>query len=238
MRTFSVLALLLVAAFPANAVAQTQRAQTPIITVTGQGTISRAPDQATLALQIVTNNDVAATATSQNNTVYNALRSRLASIGIAESALHTRGFNVNFVPKPTDATSFKPPRTGYVVTRSLDVTLNDLTAVGRAIDGAVAAGVSDIGGVSYGFKDRRAVYAEALAAAVRDAGTQANAIATAAGLRLGPIRAINAGGSVVPRQPVLMGRAMAANAAPVPTEIQPSDIDVSASVTVTYDLVR
>ncbi|MBV8601083.1 MAG: SIMPL domain-containing protein [Candidatus Eremiobacteraeota bacterium] len=212
----------------------------PVLTVTGQGTVSRAPDQATVGLQIVTNNDAAATATSQNNTAYNALRARLSSLGIAESAIHTRSYNVSFVPKPTDNSGYKPPRTGYIVTRSLDVSLNDLSAVGRAIDAAVAAGVGEVSGVSYGFRDRHAVYNEALAAAVRDAASQAAAIAAAANLKLGGIRAINAGGGPGPRPLQVMGRVMAASmpAPSPPTEIQPSDIDVSANVTIVYELQR
>ena len=209
----------------------------PTLSVSGQGTVSHAPDQATLSLSIVTNNDAAVTATSQNNATYNALRTRLAAAGVPESALHTRSYNVNFVPKPQDNAGYKPPRTGFIVTRSIDVTISDLTAVGKSIDAAVAAGVSEIGGVSYGLRERRGVYASALAAAVQDAEAQATAVAAAAHMRLGGIRSIAAGSAYVPPVVQPMMRAAAAAPAPPPTEIQPSDVDVRATVNVTYYLV-
>ena len=227
------------AAFPLGAGAQprpTPAPERPTLTIGGQGLISRAPDRATLGCQIVTNNDSAATATSQNNTIYNGLRSRLTALGIPESAIRTQSFNVNFIPKPTDASSYKPPRTGYVVTRSLGVTIDNLDLVGRAIDAAVAAGVTDLGGVSYGIRDTRGAYAQALAAAVRDAESQASAIAEAAHLRVDGIRAISTGGYVPPPMPLQALGRVAAAPANVPTEIPPSNIDVRASVSITYYL--
>ena len=201
------------------------------VTVSGQGTISRDPDRATLTLSVVTNNDAAATATSQNNVIYNALVGRLRGVGLAESAIHTRSYSVSYVAKPEPNAPYKPPRTGYVVTRALGVSIDNLTLVGRAIDAAVAAGIPEIDGVAYGLRDQRSAYNAALAAAVQDAQAQATAIAQAAHLHLGAIRTIAAGGNAIP-QPVF--RAMAVQVAPVPTEISPSQVEIQASVRVTF----
>ena len=246
MRTFvssagaAALAVILAVA-PRAAAAQTRPPappEGPTLAVSGEGTVSRSPDQAIVTAQIITNNDVAATATSQNNATYGGLRTRLNAIGIPESAIKTNFFNVNFIPRPADAASYKPPRTGYVVTRGLSITINELDAVGRAIDAAVAAGVTDVGGVSYGLRDRRAVWTLALAAAVRDAQTQAAAIAEAAHMRVAGVRTINAGGYFAPvPAPLQMAGRMSAAAAPnVPTEVQPSNIDVRATVSITFNL--
>lgn len=204
-------------------------AAAPSIRVTGQGSVSQAPDRASLNLSILSNNDQAQAATSQNNTTYAAVVGRLGAVGIAERDIHTTSFNITFVPKPEPAAQYKPPRTGYIVTRQLAVTIDNLALVGRAIDAAVAAGATQIDGVSYGLRDIQSAYAKALAAAMHDAALQAAALADAAHLRLGAIQSITAGGTLPPPAPQL--RALAAEAQ---TTIPPSDVQVHASVIVTY----
>ena len=215
------------------------RAATPpsTVTVSGSGTISRDPDRATLSVSIATNNDVAATATSANNRLYNALVERMRAIGITAGAIKTSNYDLNFVPKPPPGDNYKPPQTGFIVTRGLSITIDNLSNVGGAIDAAVAAGVTQVNGVNFGVRDERAAHAAALAAAVEDAAAQASAIAQAAHMHLGAIRRI----SSVQSPPVFAARAMTlAVKAPVqvPTEITPSSIEVHATVTVTYALAQ
>ena len=202
----------------------------PNIRVTGQGSVSQAPDRASLNVSIVSNNDQAQAATSQNNATYATVVGRLGGLGIAERDIHTSSFNITFVPKPEATAQYKPPRTGYIVTRQLAVTIDNLTLVGRAIDAAVAAGVTQIDGVSYGLRDTRSAYAKALAAAMHDADLQAAALADAAHLRLGAVQSITAGGTLPPT-PTPQLRALAAE---VQTTIPPSDVQIHASVVVTY----
>ena len=205
----------------------------PRLTVTGQGTITRDPDRATLAVTIVTSNDVASTSSSQNNAIYNALLAHLRTIGITQPAIRTTSYAITFVPKPAETATYRPPHTGYVVSRALAITIDNLSLVGRATDAAVAAGVEQIDGVSFGLRNERAAYAAALAAAVNDAAMQASTLAAAAHMHLGAIQTMYTG---APRQPPLPLRALAAAAPNVPTEIPPSQIEVHATVTVTYTL--
>ncbi|MGH7662618.1 MAG: SIMPL domain-containing protein [Vulcanimicrobiaceae bacterium] len=206
----------------------------PTLSVTGDGSVSEAPDRASLGISLIANDDAAAVATSQNNTTYSAVVARLGKLGIAERDVRTTGFNINFVPKPEAGAQYKPPRTGYIVTRELAVTIDNLSLVGRAIDAAVAAGATQIDGVSYGLRDTQTAYAKALAVAMHDATVQAAALAAAAHLRLGPIQTLTAPRAlpVSPLQEPVFRTAAAA----VPTTIPPSAIEVRASVIVTYGL--
>lgn len=159
----------------------------------------------------------------------------MRSAGIAVSAIKTSSYNLNFVPKPPPGDNYKPPQTGFIVTRGLSITIDNLSNVGGVIDAAVAAGVTQVDGVSYTVRDERGAHAAALAAAVEDAAMQAATIAQAAHVHLGVIRRI----SSVQSSPVFAPRAvtLAVRApAQVPTEITPSAIEVHATVTVTYAL--
>jgi uncharacterized protein YggE len=155
-------------------------------------------------------------------------------------AIHTIGFDVSFFPQPPAnlPANERRDRYGYVTTRSLRVDIAPLDLVGKAIDAATAAGVTDVGGVSYDLKDRHAAFLAALAVAMADAKQSAQALATAGGFTLGGYRSIQAGGNDVVRpypQPMMMKSAMAAPS--VPTEISPGGpIEVRASVTVGYGI--
>ncbi|HMD01421.1 MAG TPA: SIMPL domain-containing protein, partial [Candidatus Baltobacteraceae bacterium] len=209
------------------------------ITVTGTGSISRTPDQASINLQIVTSDDVATTSTSKNNDIYNALQSKLAALGVPSSSIKTQWFNVQFVPHPPKdlPVQQRQARYGYITTRALLVDVAPIENVGKAIDAANAAGVSDISNVTFGLKDRRGAYLSALSAAVDDARAQANALANASGMRIVRVRNITTGSEV---RPMLQARALSMAAAPsppTPTEIEPSGpIETTATVTISYQV--
>ncbi len=209
-----------------------------LITVTGQGASTAMPDMATETFTISTNADSAARATADNNERYNRLLNALESLGIAHSDIRTTSYNVNYTPPPTPQAGVPLPpfreRSGYFVYRGITVTLHQLPLVGKAIDAAIGAGVTDIGGVAYGVSDRKGQQQRALRAAVTDARSQAEAMAAAAGVHITRIRTMQQGYAA----PIPLVRAMAVPApvaAPPPTQIEPSSIETQATVTITYD---
>ena len=225
-----VLSLLAVALLGATTSAKTKDIT---IVVNGQSVISRSPDVATVSLGIVTVNDVAQNATSDNNRRYEDLRNRLHSLAIPDASIRTVSFNVNYVTPEPQLPINERPRSGYTVSRQVEVKLTNLELVGNVIDQAVSAGVTDVNNVSYTLSDERTIYAEALGSAVADAQRQAKAMAAAANLKILRIAAMQSGYFAAP---VVMRAAVMRDGAPVPapTQIQPSNVDVHANVTITY----
>jgi uncharacterized protein YggE len=211
-----------------------------LITVSGQGTSTSMPDMATETFTISTNADNAAAATADNNERYERLMSALSSLGIARSDIRTTSYNVNYTPPPQPQPGQQAPvppdreRSGYFVYRGITVTLHKLPLVGKAIDAAIGAGVTDIGGVTFGVSNRKAQQVQALRAAVRDARAQADAMAAAAGLHVTRIRTMQQGFASAP-VPMMRTIAGEARAAAPPTQIEPSSIETEATVTITYD---
>jgi hypothetical protein len=209
------------------------------LSVTGEGSVQRTPDEATLLVTIVTANDAATASTSANNRVYEALTTKLTSLQIGSDKVRTQSYDIRFVPKPAQGTppGERPDRTGYITTRSIAIEIDDVTRVGATIDAATSSGATDIGDVSFGLRDRRAAYRAALAAAIHDAAEQAKSLSEAGGFHLGSIHHVNAD-SLAPAPPGPR-RLFAAGAmtAPVPTSIEPpSGIEVDARVTVDYTI--
>lgn len=243
--TLAALALALVlpaAVSPADAAAAPVTSAETTLTVNGDGLVQRAPDQATLGVSLVTNDDVATRALSENNTKYTTLVARVEALGVAAADIKTTSLSTYNNPRPASPIPTLVNRYGYIVSRYVQITINNLETTGRVIDAAVAAGAGNVNGVTYGFRDARAVQRQALAAAVTDAQDQARSIAEAARMRIVRIKEItNQSGPFFPRPLATMGNAVMRGAPaptppPVPTDLPPSNLDVRASITITFVL--
>ena len=214
----------------------------PRMTVSGDGLIERSPDLARVDVQIVTNDDVASRSSGKNADAYAAFKARLAPIGLAPDAIRTTYFNVEYVPYPPKGLppEQRQPRYGYVTTRSLSIAVSPIENAGKVVDAATAAGLTQAGNLRFELKDRKAAYREALAAAMRDARANANALAAGGGFTIVRIASVSTNGFVPTPRPIAMMRAAAslAQAPPAPTTDLESagPIDVTAHVDVSYEI--
>ncbi len=247
------LVVALISASAASAVAQPVSAPAPrvandrpTIVVTAQGDTTVQPDVATINAAITTTDDVAATASGNNQAIFDALRSRVAPLGVDGANIRSTFYNLNFVPRPTPAPSagrgtpapsYPGARFGYTVNRQITLTVSNIDNVGRVVDAAVAAGVTGVNGVTYGVKNRKAAYDAALAEAMRDAESQAQTLAAAAHLRVAAIRQIQVGPSFPINGFPAPAPGIRVVAVPQTVISPPSSVDVRASVTVTYSLM-
>ncbi len=232
------LAIAIAAALAAPSLAADPARPTQIV-VYGTGHSSQTPRQAVVNLAINTNDAVAANATRANNDIYNAMVAQLAPLGVGAADVKFIGFNLNFVPPPPKGTPAYS-RSGYYVNRSVAITVHDFNNVGKVVDACVAAGVTNVYNVSFGLGDASAPQRDAYAHAVADARAQGEALARAAGLRIIRIASIQQGyAPIAPRTEITRIMTMASGI-PVPqppTALQPSNIEVTANVTVVFDAV-
>jgi len=187
---------------------------------------------ATMSLTITTNANSATAATSDNNAIFAQLEQRLHALGVADRDIRTTYYNVNFNPRPEVPAPNYGVQYGYVVSRGVSVTLQRTGVVGKAVDASISAGVNHVDGVTFGVSDSHLLTIRALADAVTQARSRAQAIASAAGLKIVRVRTIQEGyAQVYPPAPMAMARGIAG----VPTQIEPSDVSTQATVTVTYE---
>jgi uncharacterized protein len=208
--------------------------------VSGSGSVSRTPDTASLTVGVQTNEPTAAAAQQKNNAAFAAIKAALARIGIPVQNVRSERYDLRYTPPPqpvpgertTESVARNPGmQYGYFVTRSINVVNLDPARVGEAVDAATSGGATELSGIAFAVRDQRGAYGEALAAAFADAQAQAQTLAAASHVALGRIVRIDAGGSGGFPGPIAFRVA-----APMATTIAPSDVDVSASVTVTYSI--
>jgi uncharacterized protein len=208
---------------------------TRVITVSGEGEVRAAPDEAMLSAGVVSDAHTAAAALAANARAMNAVFATLRNAGIAEKNIQTSGFNVS--PQyANDKNGTQTQRiSGYEVSNTVNVMVEDLSKVGPTLDALVASGANSIGDISFGIKDPKAAMAKAHEDAVADAVAKAQTLARAAGVTLGPITSISESGGYEPPRPMMrMVAGMAA--APMQTPIAGGEQSVTANVSITWEI--
>jgi uncharacterized protein YggE len=208
---------------------------TATLTVTGEGTVTPAPDRVTVSFQVQTTDPASAKAASENAAIANAIGAQMTKLGLPAAAVTTAGYGLNFVPRPSRPDPSSDQRYGYTVYRTINVTVDGVDRAGAIVDAGVAGGATNVNGVSFLLRDPQAAQRAAQTAALADAVAQARALAAAAGVRLVRILAIAPSGGGGDVRPMPMAR-MALAAAPPPTTIDPGNLTVQAGVTVRYEI--
>ncbi|MFM2388593.1 MAG: hypothetical protein RLZZ437_148 [Pseudomonadota bacterium] len=216
------LALLLVQ----GASAQAQRT----ITVTGEGIVETAPDQATIALGVTTNAETAVAALAANSEAMTKMMEQLRAAGVAAADLQTSNLSLN--PNWTSyGSSSSSEISGYIASNMLNVRVRDLAELGAILDAAVTDGANTMNGITFGLSEPNPVMNEARTRAVADATSRATVLATAAGASLGPIVSITEGGTFPGPAPMFRAES---TAVPVAT----GELAMTASVTVTFEIAE
>jgi uncharacterized protein YggE len=200
------------------------------ITASGSGSVSLAPNMATVNGGVESNAESADDAIAQNNAIYNRIVASLTKLGIARSDITLAYYNINYNPRP----KVMPPnsveeRYGYTVSRGFAAKVRRIGDAGRVSDACMSAGASSINGVSFGLADPAVARDQATHRAVADARANAEAIARAANLHIVGVKSIELSSPIGP--PVPLMRAAAAN---VPTQFDQGNVTVTVSVTVVF----
>ncbi|MEO1043134.1 MAG: SIMPL domain-containing protein [Pseudomonadota bacterium] len=206
------------------------------ITVQGEGIVTGTPDIAILRFSVRTPGEGAAEAFSANSNQMRSVVDVLKAQGIEPRDLQTDQISLSPV-YDQNSRGYQDRRriVAYEATNSLTVRLRDIEAAGAAIDTAVRAGANELQSFRMGFDDPKSMQDEARIAAVKNAKAKAEAMAEAAGARLGPVLTINASSSSSP-QPVMM-RAMAMEADMAsPAPIEAGEQQVQVRVTAVFEL--
>jgi uncharacterized protein YggE len=204
-----------------------------MIVVSGEATVRRVPDLAVVSLSVSVQNRQTAPARDEANRRASAILARLRELKVPDADVQAPALTV----QPTyDYGRGAPKITGYQAARPMTIRVRDIDLLGTILDGLVDDGATHVHGTSMELADAEAASREALAAAVGVARSRAEALATAAGLTLGPPRRIeeDAEGSPSPFRGGMRMFQAAAEAAP--TEIAEGEIEISARVRAWFDL--
>ena len=208
---------------------------TPAIMVTGQGSVSIAPDMAVLTLTVSREAETAREALDANSLAMEEVLDAMKDESIKDKDLQTTGFSIQpryVYPESSAGGERKPAKiVGYTVRNSLTVRVRDITAVGRILDASVTLGVNEGGNIMFTNADPSEAIRQARIEAVKDAMAKAETLARAAGVDSGDILEISEQ-SFTPR-PMPMARAemsLARSADAVPVASGENSYKVNVSI--------
>jgi uncharacterized protein len=253
MRRLALAAASIVVSLPGAAWGQTVPDQ-PKILVDGYGEVRTMPDIATIGYNV----------RGEGATSDDAVRAMTATSARIEASL--RRIDATAAPT-TDAVRVSPVRSsackdrdydsdddqlskgacavvGYVATQSISIRTADVNDAGTLVGLAGRGGAFNARLEAFELNDPRPAKRQAIAAALLDAQTKAAAVAASSRITLGPILTVATTNRDAVRTEDLINnlpqsRAPAAERdEPVPVKLTPEPITTSATVTVTYAIVR
>jgi uncharacterized protein YggE len=181
---------------------------------------------------VVTTATTAEEASNQNATQVDAVIKALT--GVLGSASPIRTINYSIVPNYRNQSGQPQSIVGYTATNTLEVTIANISIVGRVIDAASrTGGANQISSLRFLLANSDAARQQALSAAARQARSHAESIASGLGGRIGATLAAQEGGSV---SPIIDSRV--ALGAATPTTIESGNLEVHATVAVEVEFIQ
>lgn len=213
----------------------TVAADAATLTVTGSGTATVTPDKASISIGVQTVDPSSKTAQDKNSKDVNNVIDVLINAGVDEKDITTSSFDLyaNY-----DYSKDVSELTGYTVTTMLTVKNLKVDDVGELLDDAGDAGVNVINGISFDYSETEAAYDQALDAAMDRAQEKAQKLAEKEGCRLEKILSVQEGNDTGYSSTRDAKEYGAANAGDTGMNVMPGEDDVTATVTVTYQLVQ
>jgi uncharacterized protein YggE len=201
-----------------------------LVTVSGEATISVAPDTSIIRIGVTSQGKTAHEASDANAKRMISVLAAIKGSGIADKDVQTSRLTIQPQYDPSKAGAAR--LLGFQVTNQVTVRIRDIDSLPTILDHAIAAGANEMSGIEFIVSEHSKLLDQARDEAIADAHRKAEIYAQAAGAKVGRVVAITEGGSVAP--PPIAMQALRAGAVPV----APGELTLRAMVTVSYTLTE
>ncbi|MCZ2127788.1 MAG: SIMPL domain-containing protein [Anaerolineales bacterium] len=242
MRTkYFVFAILTVLALTLSACGTTVNQAAPTtprtLNVNGMGVVYLTPDIVYINVGVSTQKTDATDAVNTNKEQTTKVIQAVKKFGVEDKDIRTTNFSIWSSPQ-YDSNGQLTGEISYSVDNSVSITVRDIDKLGALLDAAINAGANSIYSIQFDVEDKTEASKQARALAMTDAKTEAQELADVAGVGLGEIQTINYYETSPSPYTDMGGRGGggmdAAASAPVP--IQPGQLAVSVTVSITYGI--
>jgi len=200
------------------------------IEVIGEGTVTAAPDQAVVVLGAVTEGPVLQTVQSANAAAVTNIINALLQLNIPRENIQTSDYHIE---AQYDYEEGKSIFRGYKVTHLLQIKIDNIGLTGTVVDTAVAQGANQVNDIRFTIKQPEPYEYQALSLAVRNARHKAASIAGTLGIPLPAVpcevQELSRSAAPIPFSASLLAKSAA-------TPIEPGQLNITASVRVSYQI--
>ncbi len=227
-------AIVLSACGPATIVANPLPPQRTLV-VTGTGMIQMTPDIAYINIGVHTEKPTAAEAVAENNTQTQQVIDALKAAGVDAKDIQTANFSI-YPNNQYDPQTNQKTGTTYVVDNTVNVTVRKLDQLGDMLDAAVNVGANNVNSIQFDVQDKSSYLKQARTQAVKDAQTQAQQLASDAGVTLGAIQTLSFANNIPSPVMETFGKGGAAPMAAASVPIQSGQMTLTVTVNITYEI--
>lgn len=207
-----------------------------MLSVSGEGKASIAPDVASVNLGIITEGVKVETIVKTNTEKMNALLLEVKNLGIEEKDIKTKNYSLQPRYEWTE-TGTRIPK-GYTLTQTIEVKIRDFAKIGNVLEIASANGVNNIGDLQFTIDDVEKAKSIAREKAIVQAKEKAQLISQQTGLKLKKITNIyeDTGAYPYPAYDTSgMGGSMTAKAmSSIAPTIQTGEQEITVKITLNY----
>ena len=203
------------------------------ITVNGRGTVTVAPDSASIVVGVDVTGDTLVETREESAQRMTAVLDTVEAAGIAEDQVQTVNYSINVINEWDDQGRLQGV-SGYQVSNQVQIVTQDLDGLGSLIDALVESGANTIYSINFFSSDATAALSQARVIAVADATTKATELAAAANVELGEIVAIVE--SSIGNGPVVRAEAAMDSAGSAGTPIQSGSLQIIIDVEITWSI--
>ena len=217
---------------PVSGAPATTDPATHTITVTATGKTTVVPDVARVYLGVTANRSTVKAARDAGAQAMTDIIAAVKALEVDDKDIQTTNLSLN----PQYGNGSTPKVVGYQISEQVEITVRNLDKAGDVVDAATAKGATDVNGISFEVADPVKAQNDARAAAVAAARASAQAMAGAGSVSLGTVVSMT---DATQPSPVFYGYdsfKAAAPAAGVATPVQPGTQDLSATVTVVFEI--
>ena len=219
--------------------AQTATAPLRTVSVTGESSVTATPDEATVRFGIVSEAETAEQARSKNAQSAKSAMNAVRELDVPDEKMRMESLRLQ-PRREYNSKTREHENKGYEATRQVVVELSDLKQLPQLVTNVVQNGANRVDGISYGLSDRSSVRNEALRKAAQNAREKADLLATTLAAELGPVQQVQEQSFGVdqptPRVEMQFAKAARDEAAPKPDAYAAGEIEVNATVQVTFVL--
>lgn len=206
-----------------------------MVTAVGTGEANATPDKAEMVFGVTVRDAKADVALDKASKSADAIIAAVKKTGVDAKDVQTQ--NVSVFPEYGNGNDGRVSTsiTAYTATISVRATIRDIEKVGDVIAAGSGAGANDLSGPTFGLSEKAPARDTAIENAIADARHRAEVMAKASGKSLGGIIAVSeAGTAAVPLY--AHGAYAAADSVRNAVPIEPGQMDITANVTVVFEL--
>jgi uncharacterized protein YggE len=201
----------------------------PSLQVSATGSVSAAPDVATVTAGVVSEGTSAREAMINNATLMTSVYEELATAGIEKSNIQTSQLSLQ--PRYDYRDRRAPKISGYEARNTVTVKSDNLDKVGPMLDALVKAGINNINGITFSVSNPKEAMSKAREEAIKEAKAKAQAMANAAGVKLGPLLSLDENNFNPQPRPMMMSMRAESD---ISTPVSAGEQSMSVTVNLSY----